>query len=130
MATLKFQNKRIINAENYKDLDAIYLAQMASCATSGFGPEFTTPEDFLAESGDGDMEEAMVELWDIIDTAHPEVVLYDCWVYLADTANVFYAHTSVDTEAGMIQWYFDDLSADKSKDQLCKDLQKAFDAPR
>lgn len=39
---LVFKNKRKITGENYKELSAIYLEQMAICATAGFGKEYTT----------------------------------------------------------------------------------------
>ncbi len=39
---LIFKNKRKITGENYKELSAIYLEQMAMCATAGFGKEYTT----------------------------------------------------------------------------------------
>lgn len=128
MATLKFQNHRQITVENYKELSEIQLQQMAISATLGYGKEFTTAEHFLEQSGDGDMEEAVVELWDVVDADKPNVVLYECWVYIVDTANVFFAGTTKDTLAAMCQWSFDDHSGDGSNEELCSDLQKAFDS--
>jgi hypothetical protein len=93
----------------------------------GFGDKYKTAEHFLEQSGDGDMEEAVVELWDVVDAKKPEEVLYDCWVYLSDTANVFFAGTIKDTEAAMCQWSFDDHTGDESNEELCSDLQEAFD---
>jgi hypothetical protein len=127
MTLLKFQNYRQITAENYKELSEIQLQQMAISATLGFGEEYTTAEHFLEQSGDGDIEEAMVELWDVVDTANPNVVLYECWVYIVDTANVFFAGTTNDTNAAMCQWSFDDHTEDGSNAELCNNLQKAFD---
>jgi hypothetical protein len=127
MTKLKFQNYRQITAENYKELSEIQLQQMAISATLGFGEEYTTPEHFLEQSGDGDIEEAMVELWDVVDTANPNVVVYECWVYIVDTANVFFVGTTTDTNAAMCQWSFDDHSENNSISDLCYDLQEAFD---
>ncbi len=127
MATLKFQNHRQITVENYKELNEIQLQQMAISATLGYGKEFTTAEHFLEQSGDGDMEEAVVELWDVVDVDKPNEVLYECWVYIVDTANVFFAGTTKDTLAAMCQWSFDDHTGDGSNKELCADLQKAFD---
>ncbi len=130
MATLKFQNHRRITAKNYKELSEIHLQQMAISATLGYGKEYTTPEHFLEQSGDGDMEEAIVELWDVVEADKPDVVLYDCWVYIVDTANVFFAGTTKDTNAAMCQFSFDDHSGDGSNEELCSDLQKAFDGKK
>ncbi len=127
MTNLKFKNQRQINAENYKELNEIQLQQMAISATLGFGEEYTTAEHFLEQSGDGDIEEAVVELWDVVATKNPEKVLYECWVYISDTANVFFAGTTNDTLAAMCQWSFDDHTEDGSNTELCEDLQKAFD---
>lgn len=127
MPTLKFQNFREINAENYKTLSEIQLQQMAVSATLGFGAEYITAEHFLEQSGDGDINDGVVELWDVVDTENPEKVLYECWVYLADTANVFHVGTTNDTQAAMCQWSFDDHTGDGSNEELCSDLQKAFD---
>lgn len=130
MTTLKFQNHRQITVENYKELSEIQLQQMAISATLGYGKEFTTAEHFLEQSGDGDMEEAVVELWDVVDADKPNVVLYECWVYIVDTANVFFAGTTKDTLVAMCQWSFDDHSEDESNEELCADLQKAFDSKK
>jgi hypothetical protein len=130
MATLKFQNHRQITAENYKELSEIQLQQMAISATLGFGKKYKTAKHFLEQSGDGDMEEAVVELWDVVDTAKLEVVLYECWVYIVDTANVFFAGTTKDTLAAMCQWSFDDHTEDGTNEELCADLQKAFDSKK
>ncbi len=127
MPTLQFKNCRQINAENYKKLSKIQLEQMAISATLGFGGEYTTAEHFLEQTGDGDINEAVVELWDVVATENPEKVLYECWVYLADTANVFFVGTTKDTQAAMCQWSFDDHTADGSNAELCDDLQDAFD---
>ena len=130
MATLKFQNYRKITAENYKKLSEIQLQQMAINATLGFGKDFTTPEHFLEQSGDGDIKEAVVELWDVVEADKANFVLYECWVYLADTANVFLAGTIKDTNAAMCQWSFDDQTGDGSNEELCNDLQSAFDSKK
>ncbi len=127
MTKLKFQNCREITAENYKELSEIQLQQMAISATLGYGEEYTTAEHFLEQSGDGDMEEALVELWEVVEESNPNVVLYDCWVYLTDTANVFFAETTKDTNAAMCQWSFDDHTENGSNTELCEDLQNAFD---
>ena len=103
---------------------------MALGATMGFGEEFKTAKHFLEQSGDGDIEDGAVELWEVIDAKNPEKVLYECWVYLADTANVFFAGTATDTQAAMCQWSFDDHTEDGKNEELCADLQKAFDAKK
>lgn len=126
MATLLFKNKREINGSNYQELEAYYQQQLARAATLGFGEGCTTAEDFLAETGDGDMEQAYVELWDVVEESNPDKVLYNCWVYLADTASVFYAGSDKDTGVGMCQWSFDKHLKD-ADDQLAADFQKAFD---
>jgi hypothetical protein len=127
MSKLQFKNHRQINAQNYKKLSKIQLEQMAISATLGFGDEYTTPEHFLEQSGDGDINEAVVELWDVVETTKPEEVLYECWVYIVDTANVFFVGTTKDTEAAMCQWSFDDHSKNGTNEELCNDLQEAFD---
>ena len=126
MATLQFKNKREINAENYQDLAPVYLLQMAKAATLGYGEEFTTAEDFLSESGDGVIEDGIVELYDVVDSNNPNKVLYDCWVYLVDTATVFHAGTDTDTGVGMSKWSFNKHSKE-ADDTLAADLQLAFD---
>jgi hypothetical protein len=127
MPKLQFKNKRQITADNYKELSEIQLQQMEISATLGFGAEYTTAEHFLEQSGDGDINDAVVELWEVVATENPDTVLYDCWVYLVDTANVFFAGTTKDTEAAMCQWSFDDHTGDGSNEDLCADLQQAFD---
>lgn len=126
MAELLFKNCRNINVNNYKSLSNIQLQQMALGATMGFGKEYKTPEHFLEQSGDGEIEEGEVELWDIVDMKKPNEVLYECWYYLGDTANVFFAGTTKDTQAAMCQDSFDDHTIDGSNKQLCADLQKAY----
>jgi hypothetical protein len=128
MTKLTFKNSRAINGKNYKELGEIHLKQMEICATRGYGKEYATAEHFLEQSGDGDMNDAVVELWDVVAADKPSVVLYECWVYLVDTATVFFAATTKDTLAGMCQWSFDDHSKDKSNKELCQDLQEAFDS--
>lgn len=116
---LQFRNRRRITFDNYEALPEIFLRQMGISATLGFGKEFTTPEDFIEES------EGEIELWDIIDTEGNGEVIYDCWVYLADTANVFHHATDIDTGIGMIQFSFDCL---KGQDADCKALAKEVQA--
>lgn len=127
MANLLFKNKQEINGENYQELSAIYISQMAKAATLGFGKDYTTAEQFLEETGDGDIEESYAELWDVADEKNPDIVLYNCWVYLADTATVFHAGTDTDTGIGMSQWSFNTHTND-ADNQLAQDLQKAFNA--
>ena len=128
MPTLQFKNCRQITAENYKKLSKIQLEQMAISATLGFGDEYTTAEHFLEQSGDGDINDGVVELWDVVAAENPKKVLYECWVYLADTANVFFVGTTKDTQAAMCQWSFDDHTGNGSNTELCEDLQDAFDS--
>jgi hypothetical protein len=130
MTNLTFTNRREINGKNYKELSKIHLQQMEISATLGFGKEYTTAEHFLEQSGDGDMNDAVVELWDVVETSKPNVVLYECWVYIVDTANVFFAGTTKDTNAAMCQWSFDDHTEDGSGEELCGELQKAFDSKK
>ncbi len=128
METLIFQNCRMITHENYKELEPVYLEQMAISATLGFGTEYTTAEHFLEQSGDGEIEQGELELWDVVSEKDKEKVLYDCWVYLADTANVLEAGTAIDTGVGMCQWYFEGSQEDKNDSDLATALQKAFDS--
>lgn len=118
---LKFQNRRRITFDNFQSLPEIFFRQMGISARLGFGDEFSTPEDFLEES------EGEVELWDVVEQDGNGEVIYDCWVYLADTANVFHHATDIDTGVGMIQFDFDCL---KGKDADCKalamEIQAAF----
>lgn len=127
METLIFQNCRMITHENYKELQPVYLEQMAIVAGFGFGEEYTTAEHFLEQSGDGDIEQGEVELWDVVSENNLQKVLYDCWVYLADTANVFEAGTAIDTGIGMCQWSFEQLRNKEDKAELLNALQDAFD---
>lgn len=126
MTKLSFKNCRLINAENYKSLGEIHLKQMEISATLGFGKEYKTAEHFLEQSGDGDIDQGEVELWNVVATNDPTKLLYECWVYHADTANVFYMGTTKDTNAAMCQFSFDDHSKDGSLEELCSDLQEAF----
>jgi hypothetical protein len=123
---LQFQNGRLITGRNYKTLDAVGLKQMAICARNGFGKEFTTPEHFLEQCGDGEFEEGEAELWDVTDSENPEKILYNAWIYLADTGNVFDAGTDKDTGVGMIQFDFVDLKTNKNT-ALSDAIQEAFD---
>jgi hypothetical protein len=119
---LQFRNVRHITLDNYELLPEIFHLQMGISARLGFGEEFSTAVDFLEES------EGEVELWDIVDTEGDGEPIYDCWVYLADTANVFHHATDIDTGVGMIQFSFECL---KGKDADCKalaaEIQQAFD---
>lgn len=119
---LQFRNVRHITFDNFELLPEIFHNQMGISATLGFGKDFTTAEDFLEEC------EGEIELWDIVDTEGDGQPIYDCWVYLADTANVFHHATDIDTGVGMIQFSFECL---KGKDADCKalatEIQKAFD---
>ena len=127
MTKLEFTNCREITAENYEALSEIHLQQMSLAATLGFGKRYKTAKQFLKQTGDGDLDEGIVELWDVIDTSKPTLVLYECWVCLADCASVFFAGTNKNTFVGMSQWSFGDRSEDGTNKQLCEDLQKAFD---
>jgi hypothetical protein len=130
MTSLIFRNCRAINGSNYTELSDTHLEQMKATATLGFGPEYTTSEHFLEQCGDGDMADAIVELWDVVASDKPDHVVYECWVYLCDTATVFHAGTIKTAGAAMCQWSFDDHSGDGSNGELCKSLQNAFDAQR
>lgn len=123
---LVFKNCRIINFDNFSEQSEIHQQQMAICATNGFGEEFQTAEDFLAQTGDGEMEEGYAELWDIIDEANPTQVIYECWVYLADTANIFLPGTAIDTRLVMIQWDFENYSGNEELNSVVESLQIAF----
>ncbi len=123
---LHFKNCREITFKNYQELTEVYLKQMAICGKNGFGEEFETAEDFLTETGDGELEEGFAELWDIVDAEKPEKVLYECWVYLADTANIFLPGTTNDTRIVMIQWDFENYSKNPELDHMIEPLQKAF----
>ncbi len=57
----------------------------------------------------------------------PNTVLYNCWVYLADTANVFEVETAIDTGVGMCQGSFEGSEEDESDSDLATALQEAFD---
>ena len=127
MTTFVFTNYRPINGSNFHELSPVHLQQMASSATLGFGAEYTTAEHFLEQCGDGDMNDAVAELWDVVASDAPQHVLYQCWVYLADTANVYVAGTTTNTQAAMCQWSFDDQSKDGSNQALCAALQAAFE---
>lgn len=128
MEKLIFKNCRMITHKNYKELEPVYLEQMAMAATLGFGEEYTTAEDFLEQDGDEDIEQGNIQLWDVVSETDLEKVLYDCWVYLADTASVFYAGKAIDTGIGMCQWSFEGLQKDETKPHLANALQKAFDS--
>jgi hypothetical protein len=119
IAMLEFRNRRFINEDNYEALPEIFHRQMAISAVLGFGEDFSTPIDFLNES------EGEVELWDIFEVDGSGEVIYDCWVYLADTANVFHHGTDIDTGVGMIQFSFECL---KGKDADCKALAAEIEA--
>ncbi len=80
----------------------------------------------LTQTGDGEMEEGYAELWDIIDEANPAQVLYECWVYLADTANIFLPGTANDTRLVMIQWDFENYSGNEELNSVVESLQIAF----
>lgn len=118
---LKFQNRRRITFANYESLPEIFLRQMGISARLGYGEDYHTPEDFLEQS------EGEVELWDVMEVGGDGEAVYDCWVYLADTANVFHHATEIDTGVGMIQFDFNCL---KGKDADCKalamEIQAAF----
>lgn len=130
MTTLMFTNRRAINGANYEELSDVHRQQMARSATLGFGAEYTTAEHFLEQCGDGDMNDAVAELWGVVASDAPEHVLYDCWVYLADTASVYFAGTADNVGVAMCQWSFDDQSKDGSNQELCAALQTAFDLSR
>lgn len=123
---LQFKNCRIIDASNYQDLSEVHLQQMAISGKNGFGEGTETAEDFLTETGDGEIEEGAVELWDIVDNSNPDKVLFECWVYLADTANIFNAGTTEDTRLVMIQWGFENYSDNPALDAYIEPLHKAF----
>lgn len=116
---LKFQNRRRITFENYESLPEIYLRQMGISAQLGFGEDYHSPVDFLEQS------EGEVELWDVVEQGGNGEVIYDCWVYVVDTANVFHHATEIDTGVGMIQFDFDCL---KGKDADCKALSMEIQA--
>lgn len=123
---LIFKNKRRITSENYKELSPIQLQQMAICATTVFGNDYTTPEHLLEQCGDGDIEDGYVLLFDVVDKKTKDKVLYECWLYLYDeTANVFFAGTTDDVNVGMSQSFFEDYTDGKNT-QLTEDLQDAY----
>ena len=123
---LIFKNKRKITGENYKELAPIYLAQMAICATAGFGKEYNTAEHLLEQCGDGNIEDGYALLFDVVDTNDQDKILYDCWLYLFDeTANVFFTGTTNDVNVGMSQSFFEDYTDGKNT-QLTEALQKAY----
>ena len=74
---LVFKNKRKITGENYKELAPIYLAQMAMCATAGFGKEYNTAEHLLEQCGDGNIEDGYALLFDVVDTNDQDKIMYE-----------------------------------------------------
>ena len=125
MSKLIFQNCRMIDVNNYKELPKINIAQM-DIAASGFGDKYKTAKAFLTQAGDGNIEEGVVELWDVAQKSQKDVILYECWVYLADTAHIFHFGTDKDTGIAMMQWSFSDVETG-DEDGLSADLQEAFD---
>lgn len=123
---LEFINKRKITADNYKELSTLHLQQMAICATTGFGTEYTTAEHLLEQCGDGNIEDGYALLFDIVNINEPDKILYECWLYLFDeTANVFFVGTTNDVNIGMSQSFFEDYTDEKNA-QLTEDLQAAY----
>ena len=127
MTDLRFTNLRNINGENYEALSELHARQMARAATLGFGPEFTTPTEFLEQTGDGELADGGAELWDVVDGEGQ--LQYEAWVYLGDTCTVFIAGTDNDAGVGMSQWHFD-VHTEPATEELAKALQTAFDAQR
>ncbi len=123
---LQFKNKRKVTLKNYKTLSPVHLQQMAICATTGFGKNYTTPEQFLEQCGDGKIEEGYALLFDIVGSKAKNKVLYECWLYMYDeTANVFFAGTTDDVNVGMSQSFFEDYT-DGENEVLVEDLQDAY----
>lgn len=128
MTALRFTNLRNITSENFAELPELHLRQMARAATLGFGVEYTTAEQFLEQTGDGDLEDGSAELWDVVDAADDRV-LYEAWVYLVDTCTVFPAGTDLDSGIGMSQWSFE-VHAEPGTKEVSDALQAAFDTQR
>lgn len=125
MSRLTFTNCREISLDNYTELAPVFQEQMAISARLGFGAEFTTAAEFMDQATDGDPD-MTVELWDVVETANPEKVLYDAWIYLVDTANVFHHGTANDTGVGMIQFGFVEVDTNEET-ELALDMQEAFE---
>ena len=125
MTRLTFRNCRHISSDNYKTLPPIYLEQMAISAGLGFGAEFKTAEEFLDQATDGEPD-MTVDLWEVVETTSPDKILYDVWIYLVDTANVFHYGTAEDTGVGMIQFGFVEINTNEET-ELALDLQDAFE---
>jgi hypothetical protein len=125
MSRLTFTNCRHIGMDNYKTLAPVFQEQMTISSALGFGTENPSATDFIDQSTDGDPD-AYVELWDVVETANPDKVLYDAWIYLVDTANVFHHGTANDTGVGMIQFGFVDINTNEET-ELALDMQEAFE---
>lgn len=100
-ASLQFINKREITVKNYKSLPDIHLQQMALCAKLGFGEQYTTAEDFLAQTGNGNILEAYFQIFDVVSYENNQNKLYECIFYNYDNADVFNFGTTINANSVM-----------------------------
>lgn len=100
-AMLKFRYKREITSENYKSLPDINLQQMAICAKLGFGKQYTTAEDFLTQTGNGNILEGYVQIFDVVAFENIQNKFYECFLYNFDNADVFTFGTIINANSVM-----------------------------
>lgn len=124
MINLEYKNKKVINSKNYKDLNEIQLQQLAICASLSFGEAYSTAEDFLEQTGNGNIQEGYAELFDIAERGNQRKVLYQAWFYQFNNANVFFVGTTNNIGFGMREGFF--KTQDENCEILCADLQKAY----
>lgn len=124
MAKLIFKNCRAITSKNYKELSEIYLKQMAICATISFGEAYSTAEDFLKITGNGNVDDGYADLCAVVERNNPGKVLYQAWFYQFNNANVFFDGTTNNTGVAMRDGFF--KTQDKNCEKLSADLQTAF----
>jgi hypothetical protein len=110
---LKFVNRLEVNKNTLEDLDSFRQLEELYAVMED--------EGFLEDDYEG-----MFEFWQVEDAGNPGQPVYDVWLLHVDTGTVFRADTLEDTGVGMIQNYFDNISAGENGDALAKALQKAF----
>ncbi|NJO04002.1 MAG: hypothetical protein HC880_22060 [Bacteroidia bacterium] len=118
---LLFKNFQLIDARTLDQLSPVQQEQLIICGSACYGGDYTLNE-VLEQTYEGNCE-----LWQVMDANAPDSPLYDAWIFDVDTAVIFYANTPEDTGVGMIQNYFEPITAEgEDAEQLARDLQSAF----
>ncbi|AEA44556.1 hypothetical protein [Fluviicola taffensis] len=127
MTKYSFENYREISIENYKELSDVFQKEMQKIAKSdSFYSNDGSIESFMGSCKAEFTNDSNLDLYDVVLTDHPEVVIYHFWKYFDEYGSLFYADSGEDVGVGMMDFNFVLTEGSIEQLKLCKELHESF----